>query len=66
MTDNERAIVMAYTGYTMLTGEKLNVFYEYIEKITGRKIYTHEMAYKDVSDEIREKAKQDFISLCSK
>lgn len=26
MTDREKAIVMAYTGVVMLTGEKLNVF----------------------------------------
>lgn len=64
MTDRERAIVMAYTGYTMLTGTKYKIFHEYIEEIMGRPVYTHEMAYKNVSDEIREKAKSDFIKLC--
>ena len=30
MTDTERAIVMAYTGVCMLTGDKLEIFYKYI------------------------------------
>lgn len=66
MTDREKAIVMAYTGYAMLTGDKYSIFHNYVEEIMGRPIYTHEMAYKEVSDEIREKAKADFIKLCAK
>lgn len=65
MTDKERAIVMAYTGYAMLTGEKLSIFYEYIGSIMGRPIFTHELAFKEISDEIREKAKPDFLKLCA-
>lgn len=65
MTDKERAIIMAYTGYAMLTGEKFSIFHEYIEGLMGRPVYTHEMAYKEISDEIREKAKPDFLKLCA-
>ena len=65
MTDREKAIVMAYTGYCMLTGDKLSVFYEYVESIMGRPVYTHEMGIKAVDDEIKEKAKADFIALCA-
>ena len=44
MTDYERAVVMAYTGYAMLTGEKLKYFYEYLSEIMKRPVYTHELA----------------------
>lgn len=64
MTDYERAVVMAHTGYTMLTGEKLKYFYEYVAEILGRKIYTHELANKHIQEEIQEKSKVDFILLC--
>lgn len=62
MTDKEKAIVMAYTGVCMLTGDKLQVFYKYIEDIMGRPIMTHEMPR--LTDEIKEKSKADFIKLC--
>jgi hypothetical protein len=65
MTDNEKAIVMAYTGTCMLTGDKFQIFHEYIEKLLGRPVYTHEMAIKAIADEIKEKAKADFIALCN-
>lgn len=35
MTDREKAIVMAFTGVTMLAGEKLEVFYKYAEELKG-------------------------------
>lgn len=65
MTDREKAIVMAYTGVCMLTGDKLSVFYEYVEGIMGRPVYTHEMGTKVVDDLIKEKARPDFMALCA-
>jgi hypothetical protein len=65
MTDKEKAIVMAYTGKCMLTEEKFHIFHEYIEEIMGRPVFTHELADKNVSAEIKEKAKADFIALCN-
>lgn len=65
MTDREKAIVMAYTGVCMLAGDKLSIFYKYVKEIMGRPIYTHEMAIKAIDDEIKEKAKADFIALCA-
>lgn len=62
MTDREKAIVMAYTGVAMLTGDKLSVFYKYAEEILGRPVFTHEFA--TCAEEIREKAKPDFLRLC--
>lgn len=63
MTDREKAIVMAYTGVTMLKDDKLQIFYKYVEEIMGRPILTHEMA--QLADEIKEKSKDDFMALCA-
>ena len=60
MTDREKAIVMAYTGYCMLAGDKLKVFYDYVGELFGRPVYTHEFADPD----IQEKASNDFYKLC--
>lgn len=62
MTDREKAIVMAYTGICMLTGDKFQIFHEYIEDIMGRPIMTHEIGW--FEDSIKEKSKADFIALC--
>lgn len=64
MTDKEKAIVMAYTGITMLAGEKFSIFHKYIEDILHRPVYTHELANPKVWEEIKEKSKNDFIQLC--
>ena len=64
MTDREKAIVMAYTGVTMLSGEKFQIFHEYIEKILGRPVWTHELGNELVWNEIKEKSKDDFIEIC--
>jgi len=65
MTDKEKAIVMAYTGVCMLSGDKFKIFHEYVENIMGRPVYTHEMVIKAIDDEIKEKAKTNFIALCA-
>lgn len=63
MTDREKAIVMAYTGVTMLTGDKLQIFHKYVEDIMGRPVQTIEMGF--IADEIKEKSKADFMALCA-
>lgn len=60
MTDREKAIVMAYTGIAMLTGDKITEFYKYLAELYGRPVYTHEIVQLD----IQSKAKADFIRLC--
>lgn len=62
MTDKEKAIIMAYTGVVMLKGDKIQIFYKYVEKIMGRPILTHEMAR--LATKIKEKSKDDFMALC--
>lgn len=64
MTDREKAIIMAYTGICMLTGDKFQIFHKYVEDIMGRPIWTHEMGIKSIADEIKAKSKDDFIALC--
>lgn len=65
MTDSERAIIMAYTGVCMLNGDKLNIFYKYIEELLGYPVWTHELADQRLWDEIKEKSKSDFLALCA-
>ena len=65
MTDRERAIVMAYTGTVMLAGDKFSIFHEYVEEIMSRPVWTHEMGINLVAEEIKEKAKPDFLELCA-
>lgn len=62
MTDREKAIVEAFTGVCMLVGDKRGVFYSYLSELFGRPVYTHELSTK--ADEIKEKARNDFINLC--
>lgn len=62
MTDKEKAIVMAYTGICMLKEDKFNIFHKYVEDLMGRPVFTHEIGL--LADEIKEKAKEDFIRLC--
>ena len=65
MTDSERAIIMAYTGICMLTGDRLEIFYKYVEELLERPIWTHELGIKEIQDEIKEKSKSDFLALCN-
>lgn len=65
MNDYEKAVVMAYTGVVMLTGDKLGIFHKYIEEKCGRPIWTHELASKKVWEEIKEKSENDFFELCN-
>ena len=64
MTDKEKAIVMAYTGIAMLTGDKFDIFHRYIQEKLGRPIYTHELAFEEIWGQINEATKEDFKRLC--
>lgn len=60
LNKEQAAIVSAYTGY--LAGN-FSDMHEYIEKIMGRPVWTHEMADKSIMDQIRDKARPDFLSI---
>ncbi len=64
MTKQECAIIMAHTGICMLTGDDFGIFHEYIEKIMGRPVYTHELGIEKISEQIKEKSLDDFLRLC--
>lgn len=64
MTKYECAIVMAHTGICMLTGDDFGIYHEYIEKIMGRPVWTHELAIPEIAEEITEKSLNDFLELC--
>ena len=62
MTKREAAIIMAYTGVVMLTGDDFVIFGKYCKELLGFSIWTHE--YPRFADAIKEKSKPDFIKLC--
>ncbi len=64
MTKRECAIVMAHTGICMLTDGDFQIFHEYVEKIMGRPVWTHEMGIPEVAEEIKQKSLADFLELC--
>lgn len=60
MTKHEAAIVSAYTGY--LIGS-FSDMHEYVEKVMGRPVWTHEMGSVAFAAQLREKSKPDFVSI---
>ena len=61
MTHREKVIVSAYTGILMCDFSDVH---EYIEKILGGPVWTHQLADKKIQDEIKEASKSDFIAIC--
>jgi len=61
MTNREKVIISAYTGVLMCN---FGDMHEYIEKILGRPVWTHELADEKIRNEIKEASKPDFIALC--
>ena len=61
MTEKEKIIVSAYTGYLMSDFDKVH---QYIEQKLGRPVYTHELSSLNVQNEIMNKVRDDFLSLC--
>ena len=60
MTKREAAIVSAYTG--ILMGD-MNDLHQYIEELLGRPVFTHELTDQALVNEIKDKAKPDFIAI---
>lgn len=60
MTKREAAIVSAYTG--MLIGD-FSEMHKYIEQIMDRPVWTHELANKNLVQEIKKRSKNDFCSI---
>ena len=64
MTLKERVIVEVYTGACMVVGEERGEVYKYMENIMGRPVFTHELARKEIQEELEERSKDDFVNLC--
>lgn len=62
MTKHECAVVMAYTGTSMLVGKDFGIYHKYVEDIMGRPVWTHEMY--GLAEEIKNRAREDFLRLC--
>ena len=62
LTRAQGAIISAYTG---ITAGNFGDMQTYAENLLGRPIFTHEFAFKEVWDELREAARADFISICA-
>ena len=63
MTLREKQVVSAYTMVLMCSMPEL---YSYVEELLGRPVYTHELADEQTVKEIKEKAKTEFLEICSK
>jgi len=64
MTLKERVIVETYTGTCMITGGDREELYKYWAELMGRPVYTHEIASKEIQEQLQEKSKADFVALC--
>lgn len=54
MTKRETAVVMAFTGVTLLVGDDFSYFHKYVEELMGRPVWTHELPA--LEDEIKRRA----------
>ena len=61
LTKEQAVIISAYTGVLCCNFSDMH---EYVEKLLGRPVWTHEFGSKLVKDEIEAKSKSDFLSIC--
>lgn len=61
ITDHDRLVISAYTGYLMCNFSKLH---EFIEKTLGRPVFVHELANPSVTKEIQKKLKTEWLAIC--
>jgi hypothetical protein len=60
LTQEQAAIIGAFTGF--LCGP-FSDLHQYIEKVIGRPVWTHELASTEMALQIREASKADFLAL---
>lgn len=60
LTKEQAVVLTAYTGILMCN---FSDFHEYVEKILGRSVWTHEFGDKETSELIKQKSKEDFMKL---
>lgn len=66
LTDREKAVITAYTGYNMLVGDKFSdVFLKYVEEKFERPVFIHELGGEILTKDLKELSKEDFKKLCN-
>ena len=60
MTLHEKVVLSAYTGILMCD---MSEVHQYIEKLLGRPVWTHELASGALWEQIKGKAKPDFLKI---
>ena len=66
MTDREKTVVTAHTGVVMLPEGKLHLFFDYLEEIMGKRISIYDLQFKEISDQIKERSKAEFLEICNR
>ena len=62
LTRRQGAIVSAYTGRLACNFVDLHA---YVEELLGRPVFVHEMGDTHIVDQIRERARADFLAISS-
>lgn len=60
LTKEQAVVISAYTGVLCCNFTDLH---EYIEKVMGRPVFTHELGDELFWDDLRDKTKKDFLSM---
>lgn len=60
MTLHEKVILSTYTGILMCN---MSEVHKYIEKLLSRPVWTHELSSEILWEEIKKKAKPDFLKI---
>lgn len=63
MTNYERIVVSAYTGYLMTDMADVH---EYVQDKLGRPVWMHEMGYPEIQQAIHDASRDDFLALCGR
>jgi hypothetical protein len=61
LTKEQAAIIGAFTG---ISCGPFSDIHEYVEKLLGRPVWTHEFASKEMMEKIKEAARADFLAIC--
>lgn len=64
MTQEEKVIVSAYTGF--LICDDFSDVHKYIEEVLGRPVWTHEFASEEFQEEIRKAIRPDLARICGR
>lgn len=62
LTKEQALIITGFTGITAVA--PFGLFHEDVEKRLGRPVWTHELASKEVWEEIKAAYKDDFMNMC--